>query len=288
MDFLSHLPPYRLARPATPLPLVFDSPHSGHVLPPDFGFACAADDLRIIEDCHVDSLFGCVPALGGSLLAARIHRAYIDLNRSKNDLDQSLMDGPWPERLAPSRRSEAGIGLIHRTIRPGVPVYDRLLSPDEIRHRIDTVWRPYHAALKTLLDESHSRFGQVWHLNCHAMPSAAAGLVRGKIPDIVLGNRDGTSCSPCFTDFVYKALENMGYRVSLNDPYKGVELVRRYANPTRGRHSLQIEISKALYLDEKTLEPSRDFKALERNIEVLCQDIAGFVAQATRETLAAD
>lgn len=276
-------PVFALHLPENPLPLIFDSPHSGAWHPPDFGVSCAPDDLRRVEDSFVDEIFGNVTAFGGTLLTAKVSRAYIDLNRAETDIDPWLLSAPWPGPSAPTARSESGIGLIHRIVRPGVPVYDRKLEPEEVRARIETVWRPYHAALKTLLDDAHFRFGRVWHVNCHAMPVT----VRGG-PDIVLGNRDGTSCSPDFTETVRSILKDMGYRVSLNDPYKGVELVRRYADPAAGRHSLQIEISKALYLNERTLEKSKNFNAVKQDIDALCREIAAYVSRAGLETLAAD
>lgn len=284
-------PAFILHVPENSLPLIFDSPHSGSHHPPDFGAACAPEELRRVEDSFVDELFGNAPAHGGVLLTAKVSRAYIDLNRAETDIDERLLSAPWPGPAAPTSRSENGIGLIHRIVRPGVPVYDRKLSPEEIRARIETVWRPYHATLKSLLDDAHFRFGRVWHVNCHAMPAAAGGLSGGPArgaPDIVLGNRDGTSCSPDFLETVRNILRNMGYRVAVNDPYKGVDLVRRYADPAAGRHSLQIEISKALYFNERTLEKSKDFKAVKRDIDTLCREIAACVARAGQETLAAD
>lgn len=281
-------PVFRLSRPENPLPLVYDSPHSGGFLPPDFGVACTTEDLRRIEDSLVDELFAAVPSFGGTLLAAQVNRAYIDLNRSETDIDQRLVSGDWAGPIAPSGRSEAGIGLIHRLVRPGVPIYDRKLVPEEIRRRIDTVWKPYHSVLEETLDAAYALHGQVWHINCHAMPTMDSGFLRAGAPDFVLGDRDGTSCSADFREMVREALTRMGYRVALNDPYKGVELVRRYADPAAGRHSLQIEISKALYLNERTLEKTMDFKKLKHDIESLCESVSAFVAGCLNFSLAAD
>ncbi len=279
-------PVFSLFIPENPLPLIFDSPHSGTHYPPDFAPACTPKDLRQIEDSFVDELFGNAPAFGGTLLTAQVSRAYIDLNRAETDIDPRLLSAPWPGPAAPTSRSENGIGLIHRIVRPGVPLYDRKLAPSEIQTRIETVWKPYHTTLKALIDDAHFRFGQVWHLNCHAMPVQSGASA--KTPDFVLGDRDGTSCAPDFTDMIGTALRNMGYRVAINDPYKGVELVRRYAAPTAGRHSLQIEISKALYLNDRTAEKSRNFNSLENDLSRLCEIISTYVSNATLTTLAAD
>lgn len=285
MSLAPDSPVFRVFAPeAARLPLVFDSPHSGTVLPPDFGAACPLADLRRVEDSWIDDLFADAPRYGAALLTARIHRAYIDLNRAEGDIDAHLLAGEWSERLAPSHRSEAGIGLIHRLIRPGVPIYDRRLTPAEIRARIDGVWRPYHAALRALLDDAHRDFGQVWHINAHAMP----GQSGWGGPDIVLGDRDGSSCGPGFREAVRKILAEMGYRVAVNDPYKGVELVRRYADPAAGRHSLQIEISKALYMDEDAGTRTAGYARLRRDLDSLCRGLAAHVAQNLDRALAAD
>ena len=157
-------------------------------------------------------------------------------------------------------------------------MYDRKLTVDEVRQRIDRFWRPYHAALGHLIEGAHRRFGCVWHVNCHSMPSVSSvkspegpGHER---PDFVLGDRDGATCAPEFTGLVRATLAGMGYRVTVNDPYKGVELVRAYSDPAAGRHSLQVEIKRALYMDEAAIAPHGGFDRLRadltRLIEVIC------------------
>ena len=146
------------------------------------------------------------------------------------------------------------------SFKPGQPVYDRDLTPAEVRSRIETYYHPYHDVLEKLIEGAHYNFGQVWHINCHSMPSASAS--RGALnrvnpfqtPDFVLGDRDGTTCDIDFTHFLRDQLKSMGYKVAINDPYKGVELVERYSDPARGRHSIQIEICRSLYIDEETYQ----------------------------------
>ncbi len=253
-----------LVKPDNALPLVFDSPHSGTLYPADFDFTCTFDALEKAEDKFVDELFSAAPAHGAAFLTADFPRSYIDVNRCEQDIDEDLLESPWPAEIRPTARSHAGIGLIRRLVKPGVPVYERKLSVAEVQSRIEQYYAPYHAALKDLIEDAHYRFGNVWHINCHSMPSQDSATFRANpLPpvDFVLGDRDGTSCSLDFTHAVRDFLKGLGYRVAVNDPYKGVELVRRYSNPTTGRHSLQIEIARPLYMDEENCKKSNRFKA---------------------------
>lgn len=281
--------PYFIARPNTPaLPLVFDSPHSGTTYPADFGYACDFLKLQEAEDRFVDELFSAAPAHGAPLLCATFPRSYIDANRPEDDIDPALLSSPWPKNYTPSSRALAGIGLVRRLVQPGLPVYDGLLSPADIQHRIDTYYRPYHAALKNLLDESVAAYGQVWHINCHSMP--ARNLFPsyiGRTADFVLGDRDGTTCDIHFVHAMRDFLKGLGYRVAINDPYKGVELVRAYSNPAAGRHSIQVEVSRALYLNEPTGEKSRGFGGLKENMDALVNFCADY-ARARQVPMAAD
>lgn len=266
---------FHILLPKEPVSLVLDSPHSGAEYPPDFGYACSLNELRSAEDSYVDEIFGNAPDFGAALLCARFPRSYIDVNRAVDDIDPMILEKQWVGPVAPSLRSVAGHGLIRRLVRPGVPVYDRNLSQREILSRIDCCYHPYHAALFSLLEDASFRSGEVWHMNLHSMPSQPRE--KGVGPDIVLGDRDGTTCDPSFLFVVRDILVRMGYRVAINDPYRGVEILRRYGIPSAGRHSLQIEISKALYMDEKTLEKTNGFfrlKAHMSELVSLCADQA--------------
>lgn len=271
---------YTLTESKTPLPLVFDSPHSGILYPDDFHYACDFKILEKAEDKLVDDLFISAPDYGAALLCADFPRSYIDVNRCEKDIDPDLLDELWPHEIATTARSHAGIGLIRRLVRPGIPVYDRQLTSAEIRHRIESYYRPYHETLERLIEKAHYDFGAVWHINCHSMPSSDGQTFRAsplKSADFVLGDRDGTTCDPAFTRAVRDFLKGLGYRVAINDPYKGVELVRRYSAPATGRHSLQVEISRALYLNEQTYEKSSNYNKLKSDIEKLVRFCAMYV-----------
>lgn len=251
-------------------PLVLDSPHSGHDFPADFGAIVTETELREAEDCYVDELYAAARELGVPLLAATFPRTYLDPNRNAGDIDLDLIEGRWPWDYKPSGKARIGKSLIWRTLEDGRPIYARKLSTDAVRKRIDRFHAPYHRSLQEMLAKAQKRFGRVYHINCHSMRSVAgkqsedgAGHVR---PDFVIGDRDGTTCEPAFTELVRGALAGMGYRVTVNDPYKGVELIRAYSDPKAGRHSLQIEINKRLYMDEKTLHKNSNFGKLQRDL----------------------
>lgn len=266
-------------------PVVFDSPHSGAHYPEDFDCVAPMDVVRKSEDAFVDELFADVPDCGASLQAALFPRAYIDPNRSLMDIDPELIDEPWPEPLAPSEKTRLGHGLIWRLCPPDYALYDRKLRSNEVRARIDTYWRPYHHALRDTLDRAQESFGQVWHVNCHSMPAAGVpqhpGLGKNGRIDFVLGDRDGTTCDAAFTALVAETLRDMGYCVRVNDPYKGVELVRAHSDPKNGRHSLQIEINRALYMDELRLERAGGFAALRENLTRLATVLCDYARAKT-------
>jgi N-formylglutamate deformylase len=261
--------------------LVLDSPHSGNEFPADFDACVGVRDLREGEDVYVDELWGAAPSLGVPLLAARFPRTYLDPNRHAGDVDPDLIEGAWPWEYVPSGKARIGKSLVWRTLEDGRPIYARRLRPDEVKRRIDRCHAPYHAALQSLLDASVKENGKVYHINCHSMRSVAGkqsddGEGRRRA-DFVLGDRDGTTCEPGFTAFVRERLVEMGYEVRVNDPYKGVELVRAYSDPRAGRHSLQIEIAKRLYMDEETLERNAGFPKLQSDLRNLLRSLKEYV-----------
>lgn len=239
--------------PATSV--VLDSPHSGRWMPPDFGAAVSSDDLREGEDCFIDELYAPAANLGIPLLAAEFPRTYLDANRHEDDIDLELLAEPWPGPVLSSGKGSIGKALVWRTLDKNKPIYSRRLSVAEVQQRIERCHRPYHAALAGLLDAAHAQFGVVHHINCHSMGASTSLLIEGvdgrPRPDMVLGDRDGTTCAPEFTAFVRDFLVARGYDVRVNDPFKGVELVRKWADPAAGRHSLQLEVNKRLYMDDK-------------------------------------
>jgi N-formylglutamate amidohydrolase len=266
---------------AAALPLVLDSPHSGNRFPADFDAVVTEAELREAEDCYVDELWRGAAALGVPLLAALFPRTYLDPNRHAGDIDPDLIEDRWQGEIVASGKARLGKSLVWRTLEDGRPIYGRKLKAAEVRLRIERYHAPYHAALRTLLDDTHRRFGAVWHINCHSMRAVAGkqsddgeGSARA---DVVLGDRDSTTCEPGFTEFVRATLAGMGYDVRVNDPYKGVELVRAYSNPRAGRHSLQIELNKGLYMDEATLEKKPAFGTLQRDLHALLDALAAWV-----------
>jgi N-formylglutamate deformylase len=268
------------------LPVVLDSPHSGWRMPPDFGSVLGAAELRDGEDCFIDELYAPASASGVPLLAAQFPRTYLDPNRHAGDIDPELLEQPWPGELVPSGKARIGKALIWRTLDDGRAIYDRRLTVAEVEHRIAHYHRPYHERLRQLLDAAHARHGQVFHINCHSMNAVSgkmgeggAGIARA---DIVLGDRDGTSCAPAFTSFVREFLAGRGYEVRVNDPFKGVELVRAYSNPAAGRHSLQIEVNKRLYMDNGTLTKTAGFEQLQAHLMALIGAIGTHLAKGNR------
>ena len=262
---------------AAEVPLVLDSPHSGTTMPADFGAVRTEVELREGEDCFIDELYRPAAARGVPLLAALFPRTYLDPNRHAGDIDPELLAEPWPEPLVPSAKARIGKALVWRTLDADKPIYDRRLSVAEMQARIERCHRPYHETLRGLLDGAHARFGAVWHVNCHSMGPETSVLIEGvdgrPRADIVLGDRDGTSCAPEFTAFVRDALAGSGYDVRVNDPFKGVELVRAYADPAAGRHSLQLEVNKRLYMDVKTLQRHAGFDRLQGHLMALVDAI---------------
>ena len=260
-------------------PVVYDSPHSGRTYPPDFDHAIDMTVLRQAEDTHVEALFGHVPQQGSPLLYALFPRTYIDVNRAIEDMDVALIEGDWPLPAAPTEFTAQGIGLIWRDIGVDGPVYARKLKPDEVLKRIYFCWRPYHARLAQLIDAAHARFGVSYHVNCHSMPSREAGAggdPRSPRTDFVLGDRDGTTCEGDFVRHVRDVLAGQGYKVAINDPYKGAELLRRFADPAGRRHGLQIEINRRLYMDEQTRARNGFFNKLKNDLETLTGAIAAY------------
>jgi N-formylglutamate amidohydrolase len=275
---------FRLIEPTTArVPLVFDSPHSGRDYPDDFRAAVPVDSLRQAEDSYVDELYAAAPAHGATLLTALFPRTYIDPNRSLLDIDATLLDAPWPGPAVPGRKTQLGVGLIWRLLDSGDSIYSRKLTVDEVKQRIVRYHQPYQRAVKDALDAAHAHFGAVWHVNCHSMP-ALSGRISEEGPgkpraDFVVGDRDGTTCAPEFTALVASELRAMGYDVRLNDPYKGVELVRAFSDPSAQRHSVQLEVNRRLYMDERTREKSAGFERLRADLERLIAALAAYAAE---------
>jgi N-formylglutamate deformylase len=268
--------------PGTEVPAIYDSPHSGRDYPPDFRPAVPVEKLHGYEDRLVDELISGAPDHGIPLIAATFPRAYIDPNRAIDDLDPHVVGDDWSGPLNPSPNSELGLGLVFRTGLQGMPIYERPLGRESVVQRIENYWLPYHEALEAALRQAERRWGQVWHIDWHSMrplgdeQSPDPGEER---PDFVVSDRDGTSAEPAFTGFVVDALEALGYEVAVNHPFKGGYIIQSHGRPEEGRHSLQIEINRALYLDYESLELTSGSEALRRDLDRFSGDFAAFAAQ---------
>ncbi len=278
--------PLVISRPAGALttPLIFASPHSGRLYPGDMMDASVldADTIRSSEDALVDQLVAGAADLGAALITATYARAYMDVNREPYELDPGMFEDELPAfARGRSARVAAGLGSIARIVAEGQEIYGRKLTFAEAKRRIERVHRPYHAALDKLLREARARFGMAVLIDWHSMPSAAARTLSQSgdaspagACDLVLGDRFGAACSPAMTGLVEGELEAMGYRVTRNAPYAGGYTTEFYGRPGAGVHALQIEINRALYLNETTLEPLEGFARLKTDLEQVIAALA--------------
>ncbi|MFJ3055378.1 N-formylglutamate amidohydrolase [Herbaspirillum sp. NPDC087042] len=255
---------------APSIPLVLDSPHSGFSFPDDFRPAAPVEAVRTGWDGYLDELWSSATALGAPLLCARFPRTYIDANRAADDIDPALMATPWPHPSQPSDYSRRGQGLIRRFALPGIPMYDRALSVAEVENRLHHYYLPYRQALRQLIDAALQAHRQVWHLDLHSMKSTGnamnedAGQAR---PDFVISDRLGSSADPRATQWIADQFSAMGYRTLVNTPYRGGDIVRTYGAPAQGCHSIQIEINRALYMQESSGEKSANYPRLKADID---------------------
>jgi N-formylglutamate amidohydrolase len=263
-------PPYNLLRPEEQTaPVVLCSPHSGRVYPKAFLEASRLDahTLRKSEDCFVDELFAPVVGLGAPLIAARFPRAYLDVNREPYELDPELFSGRLPDFAnTQSARVVGGLGTIARIVADTEEIYRERLPVGVAFERIERLYRPFHSALADLLESTRKRFGTAVLVDCHSMPSASMGQPTGGRPHFVLGDRFGASCDARLTRFIRDILQGAGYDVQVNRPYAGGFITEHYGNPGHGVQSLQLEINRALYLDEATLAKNKDFPKLVRTL----------------------
>lgn len=261
-------------------PLLIDSPHSGRVYPDDFETVVPHLVLRGAEDWMVDDLFAAAPLEGSTLLAARFPRAYIDPNRRLDDVDPALIDGTWPEPLNPGPKSALGIGLFRHRTNDGGALLAGPLTVGRLNARIERCWRPYRRALEESLDRLHARHGAVWHIDVHSMKSVGTAITPdgpgAERPDMVIGDLEGRSCDPGFTAMVAETLRALGYSVSVNDPYKGAEIIRNHGRPAENRHSLQIEMKRALYMDEATITANDGYEKLKADLRRLVAEVAAW------------
>jgi N-formylglutamate amidohydrolase len=264
------------------IPLILDSPHSGQFYPKNFNHQATFSKLRQAEDSYVDELFDYAVKIGAVMLKAEFPRSYIDPNRAETDFflkdiinQNNIM---YEIDFKPSIKSEMGIGLIWLKIPPeGDDMYKNKITLDELMNRVKTYHRPYHEALRRIMNKTHKKYNKFYHINCHSMQENATAMstqIKGTSrPDFVIGDRDGNSCDKKFTNVVVECLRDLNYEVMVNDPYKGAELVSAYSDPNIQKHSLQIEINRKLYMNEETRVKHDGFNILKHNLSVLLNSL---------------
>ena len=265
------------------VPVVFSSPHSGRDYPADFVDASPLDlaQLRRSEDAFVDEIFAAAPDYGAPLLRALFPRAYVDANREPFELDPEMFDEPLPDYVRTrSVRIAAGLGTVPRVVADGAAIHPGTITFADARGRIADHHQPYHRTLEHMLGATHARFGGALLVDCHSMPSAGAPGIKGrslKNVDIVLGDCHGAACAGAVTDAVEETLVGLGYRVRRNRPYAGGYITRHYGRPAEATHALQIEINRALYMDEATIQRTPGLTAVMRDMSRVI-DVLGRVA----------
>lgn len=263
-------PPFEIAEPDDwRAPLVFNSPHSGAVYPSDFLGATRLDvaTLRRSEDSYVDELIGALPASGFATMRVHFPRCYVDVNREPYELDPRMFTGRIPSFAnTRSMRVAGGLGTIPRVVGDAQEIYQGKIEIDEALRRIEALYKPYHRALRRLIGRAHRRFGTAILIDCHSMPSVGAARDEPRRPDVVLGDRYGTSCAPEVIAEAERLLTSLGYSVGRNKPYAGGFITEHYGNPLAGLHALQLEFNRAVYMDERTREKTAHFSRLAADL----------------------
>jgi N-formylglutamate deformylase len=266
--------PVRLIRPKEQrLPLIFASPHSGRLYPPSFvgRSRLSPNLLRRSEDAFVDELYEAVPSLGAPLLSARFPRAFVDANRGPGEIDADMFDAPLPFEVdPPGPRVSAGLGVIPRVVREGADIYRARLAAEEAGERLKGLYRPYHAGLARLVEETWNRFGCAVVIDCHSMPSLPAA------PSIVFGDCFGSSLSPSLMRHTEEAFGQQGFATARNAPYAGGYTTHLYGKRQVGIHALQIEINRGLYLDEERVEKTVSFAGIKGRLTAALRQMVQF------------
>lgn len=268
-DSLFGQPPFEIRAPDDQtVPFVFNSPHSGRVYPETFLSTSRLNEhsIRRSEDYYVDELFAGAMDLGAPLLAAQFPRAFLDVNREPYELDPRMFDGHVPAFInSNSMRVAGGLGTIPRLVAENMEIYSHRLPIKDALARIEALYRPYHDNLRKLLVKTHGQFGYGVLIDCHSMPASAQAGARNR-PDFVIGDRYGTSATEGLSQLTIGILQDLGYSVSRNKPYAGGFITEHYGRPGRGLHAIQIEINRGLYVDERSLEKTAGFVALEADL----------------------
>lgn len=279
VDDYSEIPPFEILAPARRTsPFVFNAPHSGNAYPRSLIRRSRLDrhTIRRSEDTFVDSLFAGVLELGAPMLKANFPRVYLDLNRAANELDPEMFDAPLCVPVAPdSPRVAGGLGVIARIVGERQEIYGGPLPAAEAEHRLSTLYDPYHRALEDLIESTVDDFGACVLVDCHSMPSGAVramGEGAGPKPDVILGDRFGTSCAPELTDALAAALREAGFVVGRNRPYAGGYITEHYGRPPLV-HAVQLEINRALYMDEAYYTRAKAFGRIQDQMTAVCETV---------------
>lgn len=281
---------YYLTQPPTRnTSVVFASPHSGREYPWSFMRQTVLDAhiIRSSEDAFVDQLYEEASNVGAPLLRAGSPRAFIDLNRSCEELDPALIHGA--RKLNNNPRVASGLGVIPRVVSNGRVIYRNKLSMSEAQRRIDKYWRPYHEALQNVLDEAHSLFGQAILIDCHSMPHEAVDVIArsgAPRPDVVLGDRFGAAASGAIVEQIEAAFVNAGLTVARNAPFAGAYITQHYGRPSRNQHAIQVEIDRSIYMNEQLIRPNNNFKVFRNLMKTVIAEIAEI--GRTKRSLAAE
>jgi N-formylglutamate amidohydrolase len=257
-------------------PTAFNSPHSGNVYPRAFLASARLDlaTLRRSEDCFVDELLVGVVKRGHPLMRAHFPRCFIDVNREPYELDPRMFDGRLPSFAnTRSMRVAGGLGTVARVVGDAQEIYDQRIPVDDALRRIEGLYKPYHRALRRLVTRIHRDFGAAVLVDCHSMPSAAGPKDERPRADVVIGDRYGTSCVGAVADTIEAVLRDRGYSVSRNKPYAGGFITEHYGNPAAGLHSVQLEINRGLYMDERRFERSAAFVSVARDLEAIADGL---------------
>src|SRR5262244_1596514 len=271
-------PPFEILEPAEWRgPLAFNSPHSGCVYPRAFLAAVRLDlaILRRSEDCFVDELLIGIVSRGNPLMRAYFPRCFVDVNREPYELDPRMFDGRLPSFAnTRSMRVAGGLGTVARVVGDAQEIYDQRIPVDDALRRIESLYKPYHRTLRRLFTRLHREFGAAVLIDCHSMPSTAGHRDERPRPEFVLGDRYGTSCVGVVAETIEKTLRTLGYTVSRNKPYAGGFITEHYGNPAVGLHAIQLEINRALYMDERRYERSAGFAGVAADLGTLAQRLA--------------
>ena len=284
-------PPFEIVEPAeSTAPVVFNSPHSGRVYPRAFLSAARLDLalLRRSEDSFVDELILGVVAKGIPVMRAHFPRCYVDVNREPYELDPRMFEGRLPSFAnTRSMRVAGGLGTVARVVGDAQEIYDQRIPVDEALRRIDGLYKPYHRALRRLVTRVHRDFGTAILVDCHSMPSTAGTKDERHRADIVLGDRYGTSCVGIISETIETTLRGLGYAVSRNKPYAGGFITEHYGNPAVGLHAIQLELNRALYMDERRYERAALFQSVAADLELVAEEVGALPVQELRPYRAA-